>query len=387
MPGQRGKRAVLLPWACLSIVCTAFAAPVLLRTGTNIVTETYRLATLNFLSGKTPFGLMPGADFFQYSPFFCLLYSPIAWLPLKTQALVWALANSAVFWWGLVLWLPPLKKLALPVWLALILVSMELNISLLYQQVNALLVGLILIGAALYRDGKFTASGIVLALSTDLKVIPVLFAALLLFPFRKRYVQGLVLGFLIAFFLPFFVVGPQLGFQLQKEWVAMTSHAWKMVRPLQLDIVSTASRLNPSFRAFGQLLWWALLLVSLPLLLLERKRPFPRWGVWLTVGFCLILLLSPRSESPTFIILAPAYPLMMLALGYKNRSRKSRLVMGGVWLSAISITLIFTDVWPRDLPNPLRINYLGKTLGTLLLWVLSVACLWNQKDGSDSARS
>lgn len=75
--------ALAVKWAAVIAAFTLlFATPLLLRQGTNIVTETYRLGTLRFFHGLNPYELpLPGGDRFEYSPFFCILYAPFAFLP------------------------------------------------------------------------------------------------------------------------------------------------------------------------------------------------------------------------------------------------------------------------------------------------------------------
>jgi len=361
---------------CLAVLSFAFVAPRLGHLGTNIVTETYRQATLRFFSGQSPFGLMPGGDFFLYSPFFCLIYAPFAWLPLKTQALAWGLFNVSAFWAGLFCWIgkdPKWKALKWPLVLGLVIASMELNISLLYQQMNAFLIGLILWGVASYRDKRWGRAGIILGLASGIKVLPFLFAVLLLFPGKRRYWVGLGGGLLLAFLLPALIVNPFRDWQLFQEWIVTLRGASTMVRASQLDIVSTASRMG--FGEMGISLKWVVAIISLALMANERRRPSPRWEPWLALGVCFLLLLSPRSESPTFVLLAPAYPLLLAYLGGEERSPRRTAMLVTLFMAAGMVTLIFTDLWPRAIPNVLRDGYLGKTLGTLVLWGLAAATM------------
>ncbi len=359
----------------LAIFAVAFVAPRLTSVGTNIVTETYRQATLRFFAGQLPYGLMPGGDFFQYSPFFCVFYAPFAWLPLKTQALAWALANSYLFWIGVLVWIPwqdDRVKQRWPLIVALVVASMELNISLLYQQVNALLIGLILLGLHAYRHKRYAIAGVVLGLASILKVLPLLFALALLFPFRRNYWMALGASLFVTIGIPEFF-GPNADW-MSLQWLETLKRASEMIRDNQLDIISTTKRLGWS-AVSSLVLKWGVIAFTIPLFFKEPLRGSPRWEVWITLGICLLLLVSPRSESPTFVLLAPSYPLMAVYLLRQPASWNRALFLSLLSISALAITVIFTDLWPRSIPNALRVHYLGKPVGTLLLWGLSALIL------------
>lgn len=348
--------------------------PRLLHVGTNIVTDTYRAGATRFIEGQNPYAPPEGTDRYEYSPFFALVYSPIAELAPRYQAIVWAIINCALFWAGVGAWFQWDKQRSK--WLvgAVVVCAMELNISVLYQQVNASLIGLTLLALACYRDGKLGGAGFLLAIATDIKILPGIFAASLLFPIRKRYWLGLSLGFCTALALPALVVGWQGNIELHRLWLLDLSQTWRMVRPVQLDLSSVMQKWG--YGGVGSLLRIIILFASGALLLLSSVYNRVAWYPWIAVGACCLLLVSPRSESPTFVLMAPVYIFLTAFFLDRTLSEWVRwLGIGSLILIAFLVTIGFTDLWARKTWAPFQLTYSTKTVGTTLLWLLSVAAL------------
>lgn len=343
-------------------------APWLLRTGTNIVTKTYETSAVRLWAGVSPYlQPPPGAgDWHKCSPFFSLLYSPLAQLPPGAQAAIWAAVNALVFWAGVSRWFRLEKKSAWWAWVALLATSMELDGSLRYQQTNALLAGIILFGIADYRDGRFFRSGLVLAIGSDLKILPAIFALPLLFrPWRKEYAKGLALGSLVAFLAPALVVGlaRDVGFHL--DWARLLLR--DLGAPGLLDIESVLSSLGTA-PALARAVRLGVIGVSL-LLLFARRLPLP---IWTALGLYTVLLASPRTESPTFVLMAPTYVLVARYLAEEGAGWREAAALG---VGFFFVTFTFNDLWPKQLWNPLPLHYVTKTLGVIPLWVLSAFLL------------
>ena len=359
----------------LALVSFLFVIPRLYSAGTNIVTETYRLGALRFFNGTNPYALpLIGGDRYEYSPFFCLVYGPFTLLPLKLQALGWAFLNSFVFWLGVCAWVRLRTKSSRWLFLAFIACSMELNICLLYQQVNALLIGIVLIGLANFRDRRYLSAGMLLALATNLKTLPGIFAVSLLFPLRSRYLFGLTLASLVVLLAPAMFVGFLEDIHLHMSWFGRLIDAYGMVTPLQLDAASTFHRFG--MKGLGLFIQSLVLILSLIALFMTSAKKITNWPAWIVVGASAVLLVSPRTESPTFVLVAPAYVLLMAYLQTSRASSRVRAAGISVLCAAIFfITLSFTDVWPKVWWNPGSLKYATKCWGTLVLWAMAIGLL------------
>lgn len=349
-----------------SVVSWLAVLPRLGQTGTNIVTETYRLGTLRFWSGVDPYALpLLGGDRFEYSPFFCLLYTPFAYLPLPIQAATWALFNATVFWIGIFLWVRLRRESFGWRLIGFVIASMELNISLLYQQVNALLIGLSLIGVYLFAQNRRMAGGFLLAVATNLKTLPGIFSIPLLFSFDKRYWVGVCAGSAFTLLLPALPLGVSTDVLLHVRWLERMIDSLHLVRPDQLDIASILQSLGWTSGTGAPAL--AVLLISVACLSWVAFHGTPSFA-WCALGSTALLLASPRTESPTFVLMAPAFifavqEALKTPVGIRRWGR-----LGIFLLAGMLTTVIFTDLWPDAWSNPLGVRYATKTLGALLIW-------------------
>lgn len=354
----------------LSVVVFASVVPFLVRGGTNVVTDTYTMATERLWGGSSPYhGPTPGrgvTDWFKYSPLFALLYKPLTLFDPIGHALLWAWLNIFIFWMGVSAWFEFGRKTHWGLWAALIAAAMEVNISNLYQQINPLLTGMILLALAAYRDHRDGASGTVLALATNIKVFPAPFLLLLGIPNRNRYrlaALGCLLGSVLV---PVLVVGWNQNLLFHSEWVgALIKDTHRQ------GIADLGSFLGRIGFPRGDFVRHAVMLTTIAALGLPLiRRQEPPWGLWFSLGATAILLWNPRTESPTFVLGAPAYLFVMDSVLGESRFRKAG--MGVVLICMFLITVSFTEVWPKSIWDPYRtLTYASKTVGTLVLWGLA----------------
>lgn len=359
----------------LTCLSWALVAPRLWKSSTNIVTGTYQLASQRAVSGRTPYEKIPpqtNSDVFKYSPAFGFLYAPIEALPNRLEALVWAFLNAFIFWFGLLQWFH--WKSFRPKFLAvgvLILASMELDGSLHYQQINALLVGLLMIGVARFRDLRLVPSGALLALATNLKLLPALFVGFLLFPLRKPFLKGLISVSLPLLLIPSLRVGVLAGIEWHWQWFKVILADTRS--PGLFDVQSVLERF--SFGPLAKIIRLGILTSSLVFLFYfrpQKRGPADFWNAWLALGLTTLLLCSPRTESPTFVLMAPCYVLLAAELLAMHSKVPERNLLWGLYLiGAFFVSLSYNDLWPKALWNPARYLYNTKTLGVLPFWFLS----------------
>ncbi len=353
----------------LTLLTWVFVVPLLWHGGTNIVTQTYERAAQRF-EKRVDIYQSPGGrgDQFKYSPFFAMGYVPFTWVGDSSQALLWALFNIWIFWLGITQWFLFQRTSSRWMGFALLLCAMELNGSVRYQQVNALMTGLILLGLASLRDGRPAGAGGWLALATNLKILPALFAGALLLPIRRRYADALITWSLGLLVLP----GIWLGVRGTRE--ALLHWAGVLLGDLQtkglLDIRTVLATWG--WPGLGEGMRVGVLFLSLSILLALRLRlraAFP-WGLFYTVAASCLLLWNPRSESPTFVLIAPAY-LFLVAFALQSSARDRKIVLAVVGVCAFFITFCFSDLWPKSVWDPREMGFFTKPLGALVVWLLA----------------
>jgi hypothetical protein len=352
-------------FAILSGLTLLFVGPFLLLHGTNIVTHTYAFGAKHLLQGLTPY-IPPegGRDWFKYSPFFGILYYPISLLQSRAQAFAWGAVNILVFWGGVSRNFKLGKDKSWWVWLAFIAASMELDGSSRYQQMNSFLIGLSLLGVADFREGKYFRAGFLLAVATNIKIIPVSILAPLCLPPKPRYLWGVASGLVFAFFFPAIFLGFGKNISFVQQWFGL------IFKDLNssgvLDVVSGATRIGIS----EPKLWVALPITILSVVgLLTVRFVTPDLGKTVALAVLSILLLSPRTESPTFVFIGAAYLFLMEDILKTKGVRKTVYLM--TWFAGFFfVSLCQNDIWPRAIWNAGTWQLFNKTFGTLILWLL-----------------
>ncbi|MBY0369664.1 DUF2029 domain-containing protein, partial [bacterium] len=285
--------------------------------------------------------------------------------PRSLQAEIWGLLNVFAFWAGISRWVSVRKSSYWLTWVALLFCAVELDISLRYQQINALLTGLILWGMADFRDGKAGKAAGWLALATNLKVVPALFALPLFAIGRKRYNTRFLLQSALFLVVPALVLGWSKNQQALESWYRAVTSDLGAAGILDLD--SAMRRIGLPAIPGARL---AILVASAGLMITLCRRKI-LWGPWYTLGAGGLLLFSPRTESPTFVLFAPSY--FFLAGNIQNLPRTQRRIAIGVFLlSGIALSLCFTDLWPRAIWDPAPWRQANKTFAVLALWILSI---------------
>jgi hypothetical protein len=116
----------------------------------------------------------------------------------------------------------------------------------------------------------------------------------------------------------------------------------------------------------------ALLVISVPLLF---------GGRFVATNIAFALLSSPRTESPTFVLIAPAY--LFLAREWLDQPRAARWPgLAALAAAMFLITLGFNDLWPKRIFNPVALHFVTKSIGTFVLWLMSGTLILAETVGS-----
>lgn len=378
-------KQLLIQTLLLSLVSLVFTSPRLIKEGTNIVTNTYALASERFWRGESPYQPPMGvADTFKYSPFFAMAYAPIGMLSSLYESLLWACLNIFVFWLGVSGWFRLEKKSPLGLWIAFIACSMELDGSTRYQQTNSLLIGLTLIALLKYKQEKYFLSGFLLAIATNLKLLPGLFLFPLLLDFKKQYWRGCAIGLGFALLTPIVGVGVASTWELHWKWSQLI--AANAQAPGILDVATILSRYG--WEEAGQWSRNLILLTSVVILVAPVIKKHIPWHIWISVGITCLLLTSPRTESPTFVLVGPCYLFLTAEILKRGPGERWRWLL--LYIAVFLISFSYNDLWPKRLWNPGEYKYATKVLGVLVLWamghlLLSVKYIFNFR-GNDYPR-
>ena len=370
----------------LAVCFAAFAFFIILHgLAFNIVMRNYCVGGMAFLNGQNPYEvtLQNGpSNQFKYSPFFAWIMAGVAKSGSQTAVLgLWVLAGIVAFCFGMNRWSDLSKKAPFYVTIALLAALLDLVVSMAAYQVNALIIGLTLLGLAEYRDGRLLSAGVLLALAANLKVYPVVFLIALALHLKPRYWIGALSAGLTTFLLPVISVGWSHNLEMHLAWfrVVLGDSSGAGV----LDLLSAFQRVGLS--GLGQVLRWPVLVATIPLFfayfLLARRAD---WRPWMTLGLAAVLLLSPRTEVFTYVLLAPSYVVM--TSWFAESDRKIVSTWGGILVAFLAVAIAscrFSDPNWYVSESPREII---RVIGALGFWVLTAGILGNTMFGALKAK-
>ena len=382
----------------------AFTTHVFMRNlSMNIVMRFYCLGGQNFLQGKDPYKSTEQyghANSFKYSPQFALLAGGIARvLPpatydmrskMETQgylvfeqspnqqprlylnrvpALVlglWVMAGTTLFALGLIRWCRLSMSAPLYVIFAFLSAMLDLVISMGAYQINAVTIGLMLLGLAEYRDKRYYTAGAFLVLAANLKIYPVIFLAALLLRFRWKFLAGAFICGIVILILPAFWVGWSHNLDTHVAWVKTVLQVSRDERIL--DIVSSFERVGLAWLgvALDKVVFVASLVVLFAYAAFSKRMD---WRPWMAFGMAATLLVSPRSEVYTYVMLAPAY----LYLFYWSRESEIPFIkkFGSIIVTILAVACAscrFTDPTWYYSQTPMEII---RVLCSLGFWIFT----------------
>lgn len=297
----------LLAWGILAIavVIKTLAAP-----GVHTVFPTFAESARDWWAGRPLYVHHDGLGAYRYSPAFAILVSPFAFLGLIVGGIAWTWANIAVFVCGL----RHLARDVLPgAWpperqAALLLLAMLGSLRGIWNgQSNALIVGLLMLGAAMLARRRFWVAGLALAIST-FKVTP-LVPVLLMGVVRRRLLLPLLVMLVATAILPWAMQSPHyvseqyaawfqhLGGSSARRWPGFRD-AWTAWELLGGPILLPAYRVLQAAAGLAVLAWcWRQ----------RRQRGETRTTLTLVLamGVTYLMIFGPATESSTYAWLAP----------------------------------------------------------------------------------
>ncbi len=341
----------------------------------NVVLHNYYLGGRAFVQGQNPYEVTLAngpSNQFKYSPLFAVIAAGMA--AIKSQRVVtsaWILLSMGTFYLGLGRWVQLTNKVPALVTYGVILAVLELTFSLLLTQANALIIGMTLIALAEYRDSRLFSAGAILILATNLKVYPLIFLVPLLFTFQPRFWFGALVAGIAAFLLPALFSSWSHNLKMHVAWMQLVVN--NSGGPGILDIASAMERAG--LANLGRILRWSIALVTVPIFVgvFFIKRREVAWQPWMAFGISALLLLSPRTDIFTYVMLAPSFVLMLSWFG-ASQDRGMR-IGGSIAIGLFAFAIVscqFID--PKWLISETPTELL-RVLGTLGIWIMTGALL------------
>lgn len=314
---------------------------------------------------------------FIYSPTFALCFIPFSTYVLGAHAgtYFWVMLNFFVFFAGALRLLKlvdaghgVLRKW----WFFLFLLSMfnEMQSSLTNLQSNGLITGLSLLGVALYFQKRYVAAAVLLAIGANFKLYPLAFVLLLFLDLNLVFIGTFLASSAVLFVAPLGILPPGVYWNMLREWFDLLAHGpvHTYYHGLEPTLRFYGFSINPFYFSIFMLAnAGALALASIYLFRVDRKN-FLELIVPATLSF--IVLFNNRSETQTFIVLAPVFGFMLLAaLRGKNeggafgyRANLACFIVGWILVSGL-----YSDLSPKPFREFFRLWHL-KTFGAMFLY-------------------
>jgi hypothetical protein len=363
-----------LPVATLAAVILAVFFLFVLSFGLHVDSlGVYWAAGEAFKNGLNPYTYTARYDSqsqFKYSPLFALGMAFLSQVqPIVLSIALWTLLSITAFLVGLFRWVDWRATPTPLMPLVLLACFIDLGVCLWANQANALVIGLALVGLANYRDQRFFAAGFTLMLATNLKIYPGVFLFALCMLGNRRYWLGALICAVGSFLMPSLFVGLSADWTIHQSWLHLLMQ--EVHSNGILDLRSAFLRVG--LVQLGQRLPWIIGLVSIPLFLLVRNLDLADWRPWITLGCSATLLISPKSEVFTYVLLAPCYVLMAMHCA-ESKYKPLRTAGLGCTLALAALIvsnrfIVGTWMMSEDSWQILRV------LGALGFWLLSALIL------------
>ncbi len=298
-------------------------------------------------------------DLFKYSPTFSVFFGLFASFPDWLGLNLWNLLNAFVLL-SAVYYLPRLNNTQKG-WLLLI-VLLEFMGSMMGEQSNALIAGLLVFSFGLLENKKLLIASLCIVLTVFIKLFGVVGFALFLFYPQKWKLALYSLGWtLIMLLIPFIFID-------YEQYMTLISSYGNM---LTNDHI-----ISNGFSVIGWLnSWFSLNVSSLPVVLigagvfllpLARIRAYKYFSFrYLTLASVLlwIVIFNHKAESPTYVLAMTGVALWFI------EGKKSPINIALLVLALVLTSLSSTDIFPTYLRTDYIQPYAIKAFPCILIWM------------------
>jgi hypothetical protein len=275
----------------------------------------FSTAGQNWLEGDLLYNRL-GKNDFRYSPLVAAFFAPFALLPPRLGEFLWRSLNFIAFVSGLYYCcqagVPRLfSKYQTS---AAFLLCLPLAIgSLNNAQSNPLVLGLLLIAAAAVVKERWTVCSIAITLATCFKLYPIAFGLLLVVLYPRRLGWRLFVGLATAAVLPFVLQRAGYVMDQYSIWVRYLSTEDRQRGPITDWYRDFRALWHVYIMPMSQTTYMLIELSTAGLIavtvLIARLRRMPTGllvAFTLSLACCWMTVLGPATESPTYILVAPA---------------------------------------------------------------------------------
>jgi hypothetical protein len=298
-------------------------------------------------------------DLFKYTPTFSVFFALFASLPDWLGLNLWNLLNVLILL-AAVYYLPRISDTQ-KAWVLLI-VLLELMGSLMNEQSNALIAGLLVFSFGLLENKKYLIASLCIVLSVFIKLFGVVGFALFLFYPQKWKLALYSLGWtLVMLLVPFIIIDYDQYASLFVSYGKLLAND-----PLISNGFSVMGWLNSWFSLDISRLVIVLTGAGIFLLPFVRIRAYKDFSFrYLALASVLlwIVIFNHKAESPTYII-----AMTGVALWFIEREKNAMNIV--LFLSAFVLTsLSSTDIVPRSVREEFFLPYALKAFPCILIWM------------------
>lgn len=329
---------------------------VMQKPGAQSVVPIYRTAGERWVAGEDVYAWHPGLDAYRNPPVVAAAFAGLNILPGKTQELVWRGLSAVVFLLGLRAFirhaLPPLTRPQAGV-LAAAAVPMVL-LSLNNGQVNVILAGAVLFGAAAADHGRWWPAAGWLGLAAWLKVYPVAAGLVLCVLFPRRLGWRLAVVLAAGFAAPFLTQDPGyvlaeyrsfLTYVRQEDrtysFLSQVPRDWTMVPRIWLDVIPAPAVSRAVSVAAGAVV------AGLTLLAARRVGPAGALPTATSLSLVWMCLFGPATENPTYTLLA-------MPVGVALATWRGWKAVAGWAAFGLFLAVVVRGIFPTSEVLPLR---------------------------------
>ena len=298
-------------------------------------------------------------DLFKYTPTFSAFFGLFTLFPDWLGVNLWNLLNALVFL-SAIYYLPRLKNTQRG-WVLLI-VLLELIGSMMGEQSNALIAGLLVFSFGLLENKKYLIASLCIVLTVFIKLFGVVgFALFLFYPQKWKLALYSLAWTLSMWLIPFIFIDYEQYMTLFSSYGNMLTNDHMISNGFSvMGWVNSWFSLNVSSMVV------VLTGVGLFLIPLVRLRAYKYFSFrYLTLASILIwiIIFNHKAESPTFIIAMTGVALWFVE-GSKSPLNTVLLV-----LALILVSLSSTDIFPSYIRKDFIQPYAMKALPCILIWI------------------
>lgn len=321
----------------------------------------FKTSSLHLFLGEDLYAYHHGDhfDLFKYSPAFALFMTPFRLFPNWLGLIIWNFVNLFALVFALKQ-LPNLSKKQVS--LILLIGVFELIGSIMNEQSNALMTGLMVLSIAKFEKGNTLWGAFFLVFSVYIKLFSiVLFMMLLFYPKKLKIALHTLMWIFLFTFLPVVFTGWDGLIDTYRSWLNMLQNDYD--NSVGFSVVGVMVRWFNYQGSRTLIFAIGVILMMLPLL---KTRLYSiqnfRYKV-LSAILIWIIIFNHKAESPTFIIAITGIGIYFMT---------QKLTLGNKILLAfviVFVSLVYSDLMPKSPRDNFFHAYFIKAVPCIIVWL------------------